>query len=369
MRKLTKALAFTAIAQLAIPIAAAADQVLLRNGDRLTGSVISSSPTEIVIETELAGRITLQPASISQVTPAVKPHSGPTWHGAISVGADLSRGNSETRSVSSIGKLTRLGVHDRLGVFGTYLFSGVGGGDAAVTTIRSARGGLRYDHDVLERVYAFGFGDAENDPLQLLELRTVNGGGGGVHLIKTPTTQLNVFAGASYARDAYTSVTTTTDTTTTTPTTTDPPVTTPGQGGTPPGQGGTPPGRARVQPTRTGTPPGVVRTSLSRNVGEMLFGHDFAHQISDGMGVSESMTIFPAFSELEDYRVSFDFSLWAQLTGWLQWNLTVSDRYLHIPPSGGAVQNDMYVNTGLAITFGRGDADAYAGSDGRRPRR
>src|SRR5204862_3224416 len=108
-----------------------------------------------------------------------------------------------------------------------------------------------------------GFFDAENDVLQLLDLRTVEGGGAGAHLLNNAATQVNVFGGASYAHDSYTAVTSTsstsTTTTTTTTTTTGPPATTPGKGGTPPGQGGTPPGQTRVQVTRGGTPPSVVR--------------------------------------------------------------------------------------------------------------
>jgi hypothetical protein len=220
-------------------------------------------------------------------------------------------------------------------------------------------------------LYGFAFADAENDPLQLLDVRTVAGGGAGAHVVKTADTQFNVFAGGSYARDAYTEVIAVPETPTTpgADTSGGAPSSTPGNGGTPPGRGGTPPGQTKVQPTRTGTPPSVVRTSLSRKVGELIAGQDLTHQMSSTVGVSESLSFFPALSEFEDYRVSFDFTIWAQLNGWLQWNATVADRYLNIPPAGGAVQNDTFITTGMAISFGRGDAGAYTGSDGRRPRR
>jgi len=199
----------------------------------------------------------------------------------------------------------------------------------------------------------------ENDALQLLDLRTVVGGGVGVHALKTGATQFNLFAGASYARDSYAAAVTTT--TTTTSPTSGPPVTPPGQGGTPPGQSG-------IKPTRGGTPPSVVRTALSRDVGEYLVGQDLTHQLSDKVGVTEGLAIFPAIGDVQDYRVSFDLSLWAQLNGWLQWNVSVADRYLHIPPAGGAVQNDLFISTGLGITFGRTSGGDYTGADGRRLR-
>ena len=290
-----------------------------------------------------------------------------SWHGAVNTGIDVSHGNTETRGISANGTVTRLGPRDRLGLFATHLSSSVGSGSDAVTTARATRGGVRYDHDLQKALYAFGFFDAENDLLQLLDLRTVAGGGAGAHLFRSDVTQVNTFAGASYARDSYTEVATTDTTSTTATTAGGPPATTPGKGGTPPGQGGTPPGQTRV--TRGGTPPAVVRTSLNRNVGEFLIGQDLTHQLSGSAGVSEAFTVFPAVQEFADYRVSFDVTLWAQLNGWLLWNASVADRYLHIPPAGGAVQNDTFFWTGLGITFGRGASGAYAGADGRRTSR
>jgi hypothetical protein len=283
------------------------------------------------------------------------PVSSANWHGALSAGVDLSRGNSETSTISTNGTGTRFGPRDRLGLYGTYLFSAAGTGSDSVTTARAARGGLRYDHDLAGRVFGFGFTDVENDPLQLLDLRTVAGGGAGVHLVKTAATQLNLFGGVSYAKDSYTDVITTTST---------------GSGGpsfTPPGKGGTPPGQGGIKPNRGGTPPSVVRTSLSRSVAEYLIGQDWSHQLSDSVSLTEAWTVYPAIQDFQDYRVSFDLSLSVQLNGWLQWNLNVADRYLNIPPSGGAIQNDTFVSSGLGITWGRGTAGAYTGPSGQRP--
>jgi putative salt-induced outer membrane protein len=340
-----------------------ADHLVLKNGDMLTGKVTSQSASDVTIETELAGRLTLKRTDIaslttSQASPDAAPQAPARWQAAINAGWDLSRGNAETATISTYGTATRLGRSDRFGLFGSYLFSNIGSGSAAVTTAKAVRGGSRYDHDLTRATFAFGFGEAEHDPPQLLELRTVFGGGAGAHLRKTATSQFNVFAGVSYARDRYTEIVTTeTPTTPTTPTT-------PGAPSTPPGQGGTPPGQAR----RGGTPPDVVRTETSRQLGEFLVGEDWNQQLSDGVYASQSFRYFPAFGNAQDYRLSFDLSLSAQLNGWLQWNVTVSDRYLNIPPAGGAVQNDLFVSTGLGVTFG-GGGGAYKGADGPPRRR
>lgn len=350
----------------ALPVDAWADHVVLKNGDTLTGTVTAMSATDVTIVTELAGRVVIKRASIVSLTSSRFSLGGPApdpaaaWQGAINTGWDMSRGNAETATISTYGNATRLGPSDRLGLFGAYLFSNVGSGSDAVTTAKAVRGGTRYDHDLTRATFAFGFAEAEHDPPQLLESRAVLGGGAGAHLRKTATSQFNVFGGVSYAQDRYTEVTTTTTTT--------PPSTGSGGGGgagTPPGQGGTPPGLAR----RGGTPPAVVRTDTSRRLGEFLVGEDWNQQLSDGVSASQSFRVFPAFSNAQDYRVSFDLSLSAQLNGWLQWNVSVSDRYLNIPPAGGAVQNDLFVATGLGITFGSGGGGAYRGADGPPRRR
>jgi hypothetical protein len=387
------------------PATVHADQIVLTNGDTLTGTVASASGTGLAMDTALAGHVILKWSVISRLssttpvravlatgqivegTPILSdgrfsiqlvngtsvpgdlatmrsievvraPARSASWHGAVNAGVDLSRGNSETSTISTNGTGTRLGPRDRLGLYGTYLFSAIGSEGGSVTTARATRGGLRYDHDLAGRLFGFGFADVENDPLQLLDLRTVAGGGAGVHLLKTAASQLNVFGGVSYAKDSYTDVTTTTTTATES-----------GGGApfTPPGKGGTPPGQSGVKPNRGGTPPSVVRTSLSRSVAEYLIGQDWGHQLSDSVSLTEALTMYPAIEDVQDYRVSFDLSLSVQLNGWLQWNLNVADRYLNIPPSGGAIQNDTFISTGLGISWGRGTSGAYTGQSGQRP--
>ncbi len=378
------------------PRTALADHVVLKNSDSLTGTVAGVSKSALTLDSELAGRVTVKWASVSVLTTTASLHvtlptgqsldgvptvaqgrvvvqqtNGATvpvdfesvrtvelsavagkasWSGALNAGLDVSRGNSETATVSTNGTVTRVGRADRFGLFGTYLFSSIGTGANAITTARASRSGLRYDHDVLGRLFGFGFGDIENDPLQLLDLRTVVGGAAGAHVVKTDETQFNLFAGVSFANDSYAAAAATTTTTATAPTK---PVTNPA--------GKVVPGLARG-----GSPPAVVRTSLSRQVGEYLIGQDFIHQLSDTVSLTEGLTVYPAIGNTQDYRISFDLSLSAQINGWLQWNLGIADRYLNIPPAGGAVQNDTFVTTGLGITFGNGANGAYTGSDGRR---
>jgi len=109
--------------------------------------------------------------------------SGAAWSGALNLGSDFSRGNSETWTLAVYSTATRKGPRDQLRLAGTFQRSVDGVGADAVITARASRGSARYDHDVLGLLYGFGFGEVANDPLQLLDLRTVVGSGAGIHLL------------------------------------------------------------------------------------------------------------------------------------------------------------------------------------------
>jgi putative salt-induced outer membrane protein YdiY len=379
-----------------------ADDLVLHNGDRLSGRVTSVSKSGLELETALAGHVTVKWHAIVSLTGSTKVRIAQTggrvldgtlavvhsrvkiqqdgqppiavdvdalstfelatgrwgsarWHSTLNAGIDVTRGNSTTATISISGTSTRLGLRDKVGMFGTYLFSSTGSGADQLTTARTTRGGLRYDHDVAGATFAFGFGDVENDPYQLLDLRTVGGAGAGLHAMKNDATQLNFVAGLSYARDRYIAETAADSSGGTV-------TTSPGQSGNAPGKSGSAPG----QQDRTGTPPNVVRTSLTRSVAEYLVGQDLMHQLSDNINATEGLTFYAATNDWHDYRIALDLTLSAQINGWLQWNLTLADRYLNIPPAGGAVQNDIFLTTGFGVVFGRGDAGSYTGAD-RRP--
>ena len=194
-----------------LPGKARADYLVLANGDSLTGRVVSESPTTYTVATQLLGQVVVKRSDIASLTRDAAPVEGPSrpssrppaWSGNVNSGLDVSHGNSPSSTIAANTAVTRIGTRDKLGVFGTSLFSTAGAGDEAVTTARTVRGGVRYDHDLGARLFGFGFGDVEHDRLQLLDLRTVMGGGAGVHAFRTPTAQINLTAGATMARDKY----------------------------------------------------------------------------------------------------------------------------------------------------------------------
>ena len=65
-----------------------ADQITLKNGDHLTGTIVKSDGKTLVLHTEFAGDVTLQFAAITQITTDKPLHvalkNGQTVVGAIS---------------------------------------------------------------------------------------------------------------------------------------------------------------------------------------------------------------------------------------------------------------------------------------------
>jgi hypothetical protein len=49
------------------PVALFADQIVLKNGDRLTGSIEKSDDKTLVIKTEFAGEVTVQWAAVQEI--------------------------------------------------------------------------------------------------------------------------------------------------------------------------------------------------------------------------------------------------------------------------------------------------------------
>lgn len=62
--------------------------------------------------------------------------------------------------------------------------------------------------------------------------------------------------------------------------------------------------------------------------------------------------MFNNLSNTGQYRMNFDLSATTQLTKWLIWNISFSDRYL-TNPAPGRKKNDLLYSTGLGFSFAR----------------
>jgi putative salt-induced outer membrane protein len=327
-----------------------ADQISLKNGDRLTGTIVKSDGKTLVVHTDYAGDLSIKldavqsldakqtlhvalkdgksvagpvtasegklrvssengqlEAPLAQVSSlrneneetsyekTVHPGFLQEWKSGLNVGFSLTRGNSETRNLSTGFIATRQTLHDKLNAYANAVYAtNDAQGATPTTTANTAGGGLRYDHDVRKRIFSFVAADFFSDALQSLNLRAAEGAGLGYHAIRNPTTTWDFLLGGNYTHESY--------------------------------------------------------TTLSRNLGALTIGEDFMHKIGKGTSLNQHLGMFPDLSNRGEFRGTFDLSTVTKFNRWLGWQNSVSDIYVTNPPAGKR-QNDVVVTTGLHVSL------------------
>ena len=355
-----------------------ADQITLKNGDRLTGTIVKSDAKTLVIKTEFAGDVNVKWEAITDIVSsqplhlALKdgqtivgpvttvngkidvatketgtvetskdavvtvrddaeqksydeeidrlrhPHLTDYWSGLLDTGLSATRGNSESLTFNLSGKAARVTDRDKISAYTEAIYSKSTVNGVSSTTAHDIRGGVRGDVNMTERLYIFAFTDLEYNAFQHLDLRNVLGGGFGYHVIKDKTTTFDVFGGGSFEQEYFAAY----NLTSTNPTPPPPTISTP-----------------------------VV--ALTRKSGEIVIGENFNKKVNSRFTLNEAFSIYPNVSETGSYRFQFDASASTKLKNWLGWQVTYSDRYISNPPLG-LKGNDQLLSTGLRLTFGKG---------------
>jgi putative salt-induced outer membrane protein YdiY len=333
------------------PVALFADQIVLKNGDRLTGTIEKSDDKELVIKTEFAGEVTVQWPAVQEITSSAPLHitlsNGQTvvgtvtttdgtlavatasgtvnepkasvtkllseaeqaaydkslhpgllegWQGGANVGFALTRGNSQTKDLALAFTAARKGWHDKLSLYTNSVYAtNDAPGAVPGTTANAVQGGIRYDHDFTPRLFAYVGADFQTDALQTLDLRSVFGGGLGLHAIKSDTTTLDFLGGINYTREKYTLL--------------------------------------------------PARSFAAASVGEEL-----THKMGKSTVLAEKLYFFPDLNDPGEYRATFNFGTVTKISKWLGWQNAFGDIYVTNPPAGSK-QNDIQFTTGLNVSF------------------
>jgi len=345
-------------------VAGRADQVTLKNGDRLTGTIVKSDTKTMVIKTEFAGPVNVSWEAVTGIESSQPLHlvlkDGQTvvgtvataegkldvttkeagkvetakeavvalrnddeekayaeaierlrnprltdhWSGLLDTSLSVTHGNSSTVSYTLSGKTARVTPRDKISVYTTAVYATDDTTPPKRTTAHAIRGGIRGDVNLLPKLFVFGFTDFEYDEFQHLDLRNVIGGGFGYHVIKGKNTQFDVFGGGSFDQEYFSPI---------------------------------PP-----------TVPAVTRKS-----GEAVAGETLNTKLNGRTTLTEAFSFYPNVSETGNYRFTLDANAAVKLNTWLSWQVTYSDRYLSNPlPS--LKNNDTLLSTGLRLTFGKG---------------
>lgn len=330
----------------------AADQIVMKNGDRVTGSIVKKEGKSLTIKTDQFGVITtaweqvesiktdkpvtvvLQDGRTAQgtvgsaqgrvevaaqsgtmsATPGevkairdtseqrayerlLRPGWTQLWAGTVSIGFAGTSGNARTLTFTTGVNAARITHTDKTTLyFNTIKASALVNGKNAESA-EAVRGGVGYDHNLSPRLFLNVFNDWEYDRFQNLDLRFVAGGGAGFHAIKTETSHLDLLGGADYNHSTYS-------------------------------------------------------TPLTRNSAELYWGDDYALKLHGATSLVQGFRMFNDLTNTGSYRVNFDVGATTKVAKWLNWNVSVSDRFLN-RPAPGRKTNDLLYTTGLGIAFAR----------------
>ncbi|MFZ0317527.1 MAG: DUF481 domain-containing protein [Candidatus Sulfotelmatobacter sp.] len=356
------------IAFLGLSYAGFADQITLKNGDHLTGTIVKSDGKTLVLHTDFAGDVTLQFAAITQISSEKELHVttsdkktvvGPVttsdgkievatqpggavevppanivlirndaeqaaydkslhpgllhgWNGGANVGFSLARGNSETTNLALAINAVHATLDDKITIYTTSIDTN--NQLATPSTVANlVTAGIRYDRNVGPRTFGFVGADFMSNALQDLDLRGVYGGGIGFHAVKSDTTTLDLLAGVNYTHETYS----------------DGPVTTP-----------------------VTVPPTYASYGVTQRFAALTLGEELMHKAGKTTVITEKLYLYPDLSSgySGQYRGEFDFGTVTKISKWLGWQNQGSDIYVSNPPLG-TKDNDIIFTTGLNFSF------------------
>jgi putative salt-induced outer membrane protein len=342
-----------------------ADQVTLKNGDHLTGTVVKSDGKTLLLHTEAAGDVTIKFENIQEIKSDADLHIslkggktavGPVtttdgkieiasktagtveapkedvtlirndaeqlkydnslhpglmhgWNGGLDVGFSIARGNSQTENLALAFNAIHPTLNDKITLYASSINTK---NDLATPSDVASleQGGLRYDRDLNPRLFAFGGGDFMSNALQFLDLRAVYTAGFGFHAIKSDTTILNFLGGINYTHETYSN-----------------------------------------GPLVVGSIPAVYASYGKTNKFVALtLGEEVSHKIGKGTVITQGLYFYPDLQDTSQYRWTFNFGTVTKISKRFGWQNQFGDIYVTNPPIS-AKKNDVVFTTGLNIAF------------------
>jgi putative salt-induced outer membrane protein YdiY len=192
---------------------AAADEVRLANGDRISGEVKGQAGGKLVVITSHAGEVALDTAQVVSVTvvgpdgtarevaladiaavDAPPAHGGAAYAGLATVSAAYTSGNVESERLYADAELTARARAYRWSLSGKVEQRE----DPVLGDNTAWLAGGNYDHFLDERRFVYARTSIEHDESKDIDRRAALGAGYGVQLYETARAQLSVRAGLDY---------------------------------------------------------------------------------------------------------------------------------------------------------------------------
>jgi putative salt-induced outer membrane protein YdiY len=360
-------LALILITLLGLSSALFADQVTLKNGDRLTGTVVKSDGKTLVLHTDAAGDVTIQFAAIQEIKTDTELHvslkGGKTavgrvttsdgkieiatktagtveapkddvtlirndaeqkaydkslhpglmhgWNGGVNVGFSIARGNSQTENLALAFNAVHPTLNDKLTLYASSIYTKSDTPPPSTVSANLQQGGLRYDRNVNPRMFVFAGADFMSNALQFLDLRASYSGGFGYHAIKSDATTLNFLGGINYTHETYSN------------------------------------GPVNLPVT---VPPTFVSYGKTNKFAALTLGEELNHKLGKSTVITQNLYFFPNLQDTGQYRGTFNLGTVTKISKWLGWQNQFGDIYVSNPPTG-AKKNDLVLTTGLNFSF------------------
>jgi putative salt-induced outer membrane protein YdiY len=355
---------FTLLAFLGLASALLADQVTLKNGDRLTGTVVKSDGKTLVLHTEAAGDVTIQFAAIQEIKTEQELHVtlkggktavGPVttsdgkleiatktggtveapagdvtlirndaeqtafdkalhpglrhgWTGGANVGFSVARGNSETENLALAFNAVHTSLNDKITLYASSIDTT--NNLATPSTVANLNtGGLRFDRNVNPKLFVFGAADFQSNALQYLDLRSVYTGGFGYHAVKSDKTTLNFLGGINYTHEVYSN-------------------------------------GALVAGSTT-----VYQSyGVTHRFAALTLGQELDQKLGKSTVVTENFYFYPNLQQTGQYREIFNIGTVTKISKWLGWQNQFGQVYVSNPPTASK-NTDLIFTTGLNFSF------------------
>ena len=327
-----------------------ADQITMKDGDRITGNVVKKDGDAVTIKSKNFGEVKLKWSEVAEirtdqtlnvvlgdetVKANIQSQGSHLQVGALSVTPDEitavrnddeqkiyerfrhpglldlwvisgnlsiagARGNAETSTLMLPLNFTRASNTSRTTAYFNTIRASATVAGLKAQTANAVRGGWGYNRNLTKRIFLNGFNDYESDKFQSLNLRTVLGGGAGYSVRKGEFGQLSVVGGIAWNREAFSA--------------------------------------------------SSAAAAFTRSSAQGYWGDDFSYKLSSRASLTEAFRMFNNLSDSGNYRTNLDFGATTQLVRWLNWNIDLGDRYL-TNPAPGRKKNDLLYSTGFGFSF------------------
>ncbi|MCS7044504.1 MAG: DUF481 domain-containing protein [Bryobacteraceae bacterium] len=350
---------FRSLPVLLLALASArADVVLLANGDRISGQLVSADAKAVVIRTPYAGEVKIDRSAVAEVRAEnplyvtlaegavivsrvettgrsvrlvqpdglVKtvspgeiaamrneaaqrafereeerwkhPRFNDFWRGSVTFSVANTAGNARTATLSTAANAVREAGKNILALNFTQIYATQSTTEPFGPTANRISGSIRADRRANGRLFLYGINAYDYDRFLSLDLRSVFGGGLGIKPWMSRRGSLELSGGGNWNREKF---------------------------------------------SREEGP-------LVRNSGEAAAGQELTLQLTSRLKLFERAGFFPNLTNRGEYRINFDANAAVPVMRWLEWTVGVNDRYLS-NPLPGKKKNDVAVTMGVRLSF------------------